>query len=145
MSNIEAIKFQPVNWASAGAEIIGVRRKVFVVERRFDKKMLFDSFDLESFHLVASNSGEQIIGCGRLTRDGRLGRIAVLIDQRGKGIGTMILGRLIKIAEQNQIKNISLNTERDLVNFYQQQSFAETGPVYMKQGVPYQHMIKHLG
>ena len=145
MSNIETIEFQPINWATAAAEIISVRRKVFVVERRFDKKMLYDKFDTDSFHLIATNEGEQTIGCGRLTRDGRLGRIAVLIDQRGKGIGTMILGRLIKIAEQNQIKNISLNTERDLVNFYQQQSFAETGPVYMKQGVPYQHMIKHLG
>ncbi|MGX5174163.1 GNAT family N-acetyltransferase [Aliikangiella sp. IMCC44653] len=136
-------RFAQVSWATSANEILEVRKKVFVVEQRFDKEVLCDCFDNDCYHILAYK-GDEIIACGRLTPDGRVSKIAVLINHRGSGVGSSILTQLITLAKKLKIKNLTLNAETDLVHFYDQQSFEVDGPVYMKQGIPYQRMRKYL-
>lgn len=136
--------FTHVSWSSAAGEIIELRKKVFVIEQRFDETSLYDKHDLNSQHVLVTNQFNKSIGCGRLTEEGKIGQIAVLIDHRGQGIGSRILQKLTEIAQKFQITDLSISTETDLVHFYDQQQFHTDGPVYMKKGVPFQRMVKHL-
>ena len=145
MSVLKPYEYVQVNWLSESDEIMRIREKVFIIEQRFGKETLIDHQDSNSFHLLVSDNKGRAIACGRLTKNGRIGRIAVNIDHRGSGIGTMMLNKLIKIAEQNEINNLTLNTETELTHFYDQQHFQTEGPVYMKQGVPFQRMRMNLG
>jgi predicted GNAT family N-acyltransferase len=144
MASLEPYEYVQVNWLEESDQIMRIREKVFIIEQRFSKETLIDHLDSDSFHLLVKNSKGKSVACGRLNKRGRIGRIAVMIDHRGAGIGTMILNKLIKIAEKNKIRNLTLNTETELTHFYDQQKFYVDGPVYMKQGVPFQRMIMRL-
>ncbi|MCW8879116.1 MAG: GNAT family N-acetyltransferase [Kangiellaceae bacterium] len=144
MPDLTGIQFKEVDWSDATDAIRAIRYKVFIIEQRFERKMLEDRHDPYCHHILATDIHDIPIGCGRLNQDGRIGRIAVLVSHRGHGIGTNLLGQLIKIARQSHIPQLSLNAETDLSHFYDQQKFHADGPVYMKQGVPYQRMTKRL-
>lgn len=142
--SLEEYHFTNVSWATAAGDIIELRKKVFIIEQRFDERSLYDEYDLNSQHILVSNNTNKPIACGRLTAEGKVGRIAVLMSERRQGIGSTILEKLISIAEKIHITNLSLNAETEQVNFYNQQKFHADGPVYMKKGVPFQKMVKEL-
>lgn len=144
MSTLKSYKFVELGWISGASEIMDIREKVFVIEQRFDKEVLCDEEDGFSIHVLAIDEYGQAIGCGRLTPKGRVGRMAVLIGHRGEGVGTMLLTQLMKIAERKKLPNVSLNVETELTHFYDQQKFSADGPVYMKQGIPFQRMKRNL-
>ncbi len=144
MSTLKSFEFVQVKWAAASSDIMQIREKVFIIEQRFGKETLIDKDDPKSFHILVLNKSGKTVACGRLNPNGRIGRIAVLIDHRGSGIGTMLLSKLIRIAEKRKITTLTLNTETDLTHFYDQQRFHIDGPVYMKQGVPFQRMRMSL-
>lgn len=138
-------KFEEVDWIETSEEIKTVRQKVFIVEQHFETRMIEDHHDNYCHHILVRNRQNKVVACGRLNPDGRIGRIAVLMNYRCRGIGTAILDKLIAIAQQTQIPSLSLNAETELSQFYNQQKFRPVGPVFMKQGVPYQRMSKRLG
>lgn len=144
MSTLSSFQFKQVDWETAAADILAIRQKVFIIEQRFDKTTLSDRHDIYCSHILVTDQSGKPVACGRLNRNGRIGHIAVLMDQRGKGVGTMLLSKLIKIAQKKHINHISLNAETELTPFYHQQQFHPDGPVYMKQGIPFQKMIKKL-
>lgn len=144
MARLEEYHFIDISWSTAASDVIELRKKVFVVEQRFDESHLYDHNDLDSYHILATNSSGKSIGCGRITLEGKIDYIAVLINERGHGVGSMILKKLIEVAERHQIIDLSLCTETALVHFYDQQDFYVEGPVYMKKGVPFQKMVKNL-
>ncbi len=137
-------RFEQVTWAADAGDIMEVRKKVFVIEQRFDKEILCDTSDGSSYHVIVHDKYAKPIACGRLTPDGKIDKIAVLINHRGEGIGSSILTQLVAIAKSHNIHDLTLNAEKELVRFYDQQSFHIDGPVYMKQGVPHQRMSKKL-
>jgi len=137
-------QYDNVNWLASADEIMDVRRKVFVIEQRFHKEIVCDHIDHKCFHILVRDENNQAIGCGRLSPDGRVSKIAVIISHRSIGIGSRILGELIKLAKQSHIDNLTLNAETDLTKFYFQKKFSVDGPVYMKQGVPHQRLVKRL-
>lgn len=138
------LNFKEVDWSEACDAIRSIRYKVFVIEQHFENKMLEDRHDPYCHHILVTDDNQAPIGCGRLNQDGRIGRIAVVMSHRGHGVGTNLLGQLIKIARQSHIPRLSLNAETDLSHFYDQQQFLADGPVFMKQGVPHQRMTKRL-
>ena len=140
LANIKRYQFHRVEWQLAASQIMDIRLKVFVVEQRLAKEVICDAYEHRAIHLLVTEKNGPPIACGRLTEYGRLGRIAVLIGHRNCGIGTHILRRLIDIAQAEGMTNVSLNTETDLLEFYNHEHFDIDGPVYMKQGIPYQRM-----
>ncbi len=144
ISRIKSFTAQQVDWQSASNEILAIRHKVFMIEQHFFVNSLCDSIDPECFHVNVRNKDGMVVATGRLSPQGRIGRIAVLLPYRGAGIGSEILTDLIKIARKNKLPNISLNAELDNRHFYDLQKFSANGPVYMKQGVAHQMLTKQL-
>jgi len=144
MPNFEDYEFSQVSWLVGAANIMALRKKVFVIEQHFDKEVICDQYDNDCYHILVKDHSMQPIACGRLTTGGHIGKIAVVLTHRYNGIGKKILHKLIELAEINHIYNLSLNTETELSEFYNHQNFHTDGPVYMKQGIPFQKMCKKL-
>lgn len=131
-------------WKDSFNEILAVRHKVFMVEQHFSDKVLCDINDNDCFHIIVRDEQEQVVGSGRITEQGRIGRIAVLLSHRGNGLGNKILERLVEIAQQQAISKLSLNAELSERNMYNTHQFAVAGPVFMKQGIPHQMFTRKL-
>ena len=67
------------------------------------------------------------IGCGRLLPDGHIGRVAVMSDWRGQGVGAALLVRLIDLAKARGDKRVLLNAQTQAMPFYARYGFAPTG------------------
>lgn len=140
----KSFKFEQTSWEESCDEILAVRHKVFMIEQHFNEAILCDLQDPDCIHIVARNAEGLVIGTGRLSLTGRIGRIAVLLPYRGVGIGSKILSGLIQIGRSHKFNNISLNAELDNMHFYDAQNFMASGPVYMKKGVPHQMLTRKL-
>ena len=144
LSSTGKFDFIQTTWLSSSGEILAVRHKVFMIEQRFGGNVLCDLLDPSCYHIIVKNNIDETIAAGRLTEEGRIGRIAVRLSYRNKGIGSQLLTELVNIGYQNGLKNISLNAELGNTEFYNNQDFAASGPVYMKNGVPHQMLTKKL-
>ncbi len=141
---IQSFRFEQASWQESCDEILAIRHKVFVIEQHFNENILCDLHDLNGIHIISRNVEGLVIAVGRLSLEGRIGRIAVLLPYRGVGIGSKILSELVKIGHFHKLNNISLNAELDNIHFYDTHHFMASGPVYMKKGVPHQMLTRKL-
>ncbi|NVJ62423.1 MAG: GNAT family N-acetyltransferase [Gammaproteobacteria bacterium] len=131
---------QEVSWASHHSELQEVRQKVFVFEQRVDQEIEIDGRDPECYHVLVKTSFGEPIGTGRLTPEGKIGRVSVLMNFRNKGIGSKILHELIQIAEREKLEAVKLHAQIHAVEFYERHQFVANGPVFMEAGIPHQSM-----
>jgi predicted GNAT family N-acyltransferase len=143
-NRIRSFQFQHTTWQESSNDILDIRHRVFMIEQHIRDNVLCDLDDNECFHVVVKNTQGDIVACGRITEEGRIGRLAVLLPYRGMGIGTKLFKTLIDIGKSKNLKNISLNAELGDQRFYNMQQFTSAGPVYMKQGVPHQMLARKL-
>ena len=76
-------------------DICAIRYEVFVDEQNVPEKLEIDGLDDEAKHVLAFID-EVPIGTGRILSDGHIGRVAVLKNHRGVGIGKLIMRELVK-------------------------------------------------
>ena len=80
-----------------------------------------DSMESESFHKAAFDSNGNMIGVGRIHFIGNIAQIrymAIIKQFRSKGFGSKLITELEKIAVENDMKKIFLNSRISAVNFY---------------------------
>ena len=85
------------------------------------------------------------IGTGRLLvqgKSGHIGRMAVLADWRGKGVGRALLERLLEEAATLHLQNLALHSQTQACGFYRGFGFVEEGPEYMEAGIPHRTMVR---
>lgn len=103
-----------------------------------------DEFDLSASHALAYQ-GEQCIGTARLVHLGdgqaQIGRMAVLAQFRGKGMGKLILSRLIDLAKLEGASSLILHSQITAIPFYEKLGFHAEGPSYEEAGIPHRNMI----
>lgn len=134
------------DWANAADReaLTGVREAVFVQEQRVPRDMEIDDDDPRSTHVLARAADGQSIGSGRLARNGFIGRMAVLSDWRGRGVGTMLLHTLLDQARVQRMAAVSLHAQRDAVSFYLRHGFAADGAEFEEAGIPHVLMRRSL-
>ena len=84
------------------------------------------------------------IGTGRLLPQGRIGRMAVLAERRGQGVGAAILRCLVDAARQRGDRSVELSAQRSAEAFYLRHGFAATGEPYREAGIEHIHMTRVL-
>ena len=132
-----------VVWEEAQQELLEVRQKVFVCEQRIAPDIEIDGKDPDCYHVLATSPSGQPIGVGRMTATGKIGRIAVLMPYRGGGLGSLILNKLIEIANNEKMTNVHLNAQIQALRFYEQHRFIPKGPVFMEAGIPHRSMQRY--
>ncbi len=139
MNPSPAYAVKPVPWAVHAADLQAIRRAVFVVEQRVPEEEEWDDNDAVCQHVLAL-AGSLPIGTGRLLPDGQVGRMAVLKDWRGRGVGRAMLTLLLALARQSGFTTVVLHAQTHALNFYIKQGFSAEGPEFMEAGIPHQLM-----
>lgn len=117
-----------------------VRETVFVGEQRVPPEMEWDRDDRTALHVVALDADGKPVGTGRLTTDGHIGRMAVLRDWRGVGVGAALLQALTAAARDRGLEEIVLNAQVGAIGFYRRYGYTEEGDTFMEAGIPHRRM-----
>ncbi|HKP61070.1 MAG TPA: GNAT family N-acetyltransferase [Polyangiales bacterium] len=139
-----SFRVRQVDWAEAGPTLMAIRRRVFVDEQHVPIELEQDGLDPECVHVLAEDQGGQPIGTGRLRGDGRIGRMAVLADQRGGGVGAVILRALTDAARARGLRELELHAQTSAQAFYEREGWQAHGEVYLEAGIPHVDMRKRL-
>lgn len=126
-----------VDWIAGERALRAVRIKVFVEEQRVPEALEWDGLDESSSHVIAVAAGGTPIGTGRLLRDGHIGRMAVLEEWRGRGVGSALLERLLAIAVKAGLEEVKLHAQTHATGFYARHGFTAEGGEFMEAGIPH--------
>lgn len=132
------------DWTSLGELAGAVRETVFVREQGVPLDMELDEFDAVSRHVLARGPNGEPIGTGRLLPDGHIGRMSVLPEWRGKGVGTALLSHLIEDARQQGMNRLVLNAQTSARDFYRHFDFEAEGDEFIEAGIPHVRMALTL-
>ncbi|MBN1772785.1 MAG: GNAT family N-acetyltransferase [Deltaproteobacteria bacterium] len=136
---------ETTDWATSEAELYAVRRAVFVEEQHVPRELEVDEADPVALHLLVRDADARPIGTGRLAPDGRIGRMAVLAEWRGRGVGAAILERLVGVARERGLAEVVAAAQVRAVGFYERHGFRAAGPVFDDAGLPHRTMHRRLG
>lgn len=135
---------RPAGWPASRHALQAVRRTVFIDEQHVPEALEWDDNDEKSRHVLALSIHGEPIGTGRLLPDGHIGRMAVLREWRGKGVGSTILRALLDLARQDGLHTIRLNAQTHALAFYARHGFSVGGDVFMGAGIPHLEMRLQL-
>jgi predicted GNAT family N-acyltransferase len=124
-----------------------VREEVFVKEQGFVDE--FDEIDRRATHIILYDKEERPIAtCRIFTEDDPnayiLGRLAVIKDYRGEGLGSYVVEQAEKCVCEKGGTSLSLHAQCRAKEFYQKLGYQEYGPVEDDQGCPHIWMKKRM-
>jgi predicted GNAT family N-acyltransferase len=136
--------FFVTTWGADRPLLQQVRRRVFVVEQQVPEEEEWDDDDLVAVHVLATRNRDPV-GTGRLTPAGKIGRLAVLSEFRGRGIGARILDMLVREASHRGMVELFLHAQLQAVHFYEKAGFTAQGREFVEAGILHIRMTRRLG
>jgi len=133
-----------VSWHDGEPLLRAIREKVFMQEQGVPAELEWDGLDGPSHHALALSANGEAIGCGRLTPDGHIGRMAVLPEWRRKRIGSAILELLVDYARSQHYEHVALNAQVQAIPLYKNFGFELEGDEFMEANIPHRKMTLHL-
>lgn len=137
------IKVRLTDWSHDRVGIRSVRTRVFIDEQKVPEELEWDEIDGNCMHALAFAADEPV-GTGRLTAEGYIGRMAVLPDWRGRGVGARILETLMAAARTRGDRICRLNAQTYAMGFYARYGFRPEGEEFMEAGIPHRRMVLHF-
>ena len=122
-------------------KIRNIRNNVFTNEQHIDPGMDFDGQDGDAIHVLIIYKGKYV-GTGRMLNDGHIGRLAVLKEYRGQGLGADIVLSLVKEAKNKNLKRVYLGAQKHAVGFYKKLGFSVYGEPYTEVNIKHVCMEK---
>lgn len=141
MQDIEVLV---TTWGVDRPSLQRVRRAVFIVEQQVSEEDEWDAQDTVSVHVLAVRNREPV-GTGRLTPGGKIGRLAVLREYRGRGLGARIVRVLLQEALHRGMIDVYLHAQVQALPFYEKLGFTAAGEVFEEAGIPHRKMHRTLG
>lgn len=133
------------DYAEHLADLRAVREPVFIREQNCPPELEWDELDPQSVHVLARDASGAPIGTARLTPLHTIGRMAVLADWRGRGVGAALLQDLIERARALGHPAIELHAQTHAIGFYERFGFTAFGPEYDEAGIRHRSMRLDLG
>lgn len=113
---------------------------MFVTEQGVPEQLEWDGKDAQAVHLIAETASGMAIGTARLLAGGRIGRMAVLANYRGQGVGSALLKQVLRLARQQGLRTLSLHAQIQVVPFYRRFGFEVVGDSFEEAGITHQAM-----
>ncbi len=129
-----------MHWEEVKHLAYPIRLTVFVNEQQVPEELELDEDDPTAWHAVVLDHGKAI-ATGRLLRSGKIGRLAVLKEYRGLGLGGELLKTLVSYGRQEGIKEFLLHAQTSAVGFYERHGFKAIGPVFNEAGIDHIRMM----
>ena len=139
------------------AEVYRIRHVVFVDEQEVPVELERDELDEGAEHFLARSHGRPV-GAGRLVVEstgfadveasagpvGHLGRLAVLGDARGGGLGVGLVRAIEERARERGLAVLVLSAQVSAIAFYERLGYAAYGPVFDDAGIDHRWMRRSL-
>lgn len=119
-----------------------IRGRVFINEQNVPWEEEYDHNDYTAT-LFNAYEDEKVVGAARLYA-GKIGRIAVLSDYRGQGIGSSLVERCEKAAIEQGFTKVKLAAQLESIPFYEKQGYTFYGDIFLDAGIPHRNMKKLL-
>lgn len=126
---------------------LAIRRRVFVEEQGIPESIELDGLDSLCVHWLAFE-GDHAIGTARLRflegGRARAERVAVLPEQRGRGVGAALLAAAEAEALLRGCRDVVVHAQARTVPFYERQGFEPQGEEFVEAGIPHREMHRRL-
>lgn len=143
-NSLKNLEILLVDWVKASKEAFFIRKAVFIDEQRVPEELELDADDLQAIHVLAKIDGLSV-GTARLVAiskdQAQIGRMAVLDQYRGQGIGRQILEKLIQFAQEKDFTGLFLHSQVNAIPFYEKMGFKADGDIYDEAGIPHRNMM----
>lgn len=127
-------------------QALSLRLRVFCEEQGVELAAEQDGRDHEAIHLVAVE-GDRLIGtCRLLVEEGtaRLGRNAVSVEARGRGVGATLLEAADRAAAQAGADRIRLHAQLRARTLYERAGYVPQGDTFLEEGIEHVTMEKRV-
>ena len=144
------IAIETQSWLTARDAAYAIRHAVFVEEQGIPAELEIDDYDLIAEHALAFFDG-RCVATARIyldeqdTSKAKIGRMAVLREFRGQGIGTALLGEAIRAGMMQGASVFELHAQQNAAPFYAKLQFKRDGAIFDEVGIPHQRMRLVLG
>lgn len=122
-----------------------LREVVFIEEQQVPRELEWDDADAEAVHFLAEDHRGQAVGTARLLPSGQIGRMAVIAERRGFGIGRALLDAAVDAAREEGRYAVFLHAQTHAMAFYRKAGFEPSGEIFEEAGIPHVHMEMTLG
>lgn len=129
------------------ATCLALRRIVFIEEQGVSEADERDDLDGQAVHLLAWVDGRAVGSARLLTtgHSGKIGRVCVLADQRGSGLGAALIGAAVEeFRRMPGIEVVKLGAQTHAIAFYEKLGFVAFGPEYDDAGIAHRDMMLDL-
>jgi len=136
------LKIEIAKWIDDHTQLKNIREKVFIQEQKVTPQLEWDGMDEKAIHFLVFND-KAAIGCARaiVIKDHmQLGRMAVLKEYRGQGIGGALIEKAMTIAKLNQLSAIYISAQCHAIDFYKKFGFEVTSDIYLDAEIPHRDM-----
>lgn len=138
--NIPNYYVEPASYQVDLEALHQIRTSVFVIEQQIPPEEEFDALDSQCHHVIARDVERRAIGTGRLSPEGKIGRLAVLPEWRRQGVGQSLLRALIEKARTLGLGAVSANAQVAALDFYQKFGFTPQGDSFVEAGIPHRNV-----
>ncbi len=138
-----SIETRVAKWSDDQKTLRAIRHAVFVVEQAVPPDLEWDGEDKDCQHALVIVDG-RYVATGRITRAGKIGRMAVLKEARGAGIGGALLQQLLEMARDAGFDSVYLHAQTHALRFYARHGFVADGPEFDEAAIPHRHMTCRL-
>jgi predicted GNAT family N-acyltransferase len=123
-----------------------IRKLVFIEEQKVPEHLEMDEFDETAIHFVGYENGHPVAASRLRFVDeyGKLERICVLKEFRGRHFGQQIIHEMEKVINAKGYKKAKLNAQTHAESFYQSLGYHTVSGEFMDAGIPHVTMIKTL-
>ena len=140
------MEVRPARDRSGVDQALALRERVFCGEQGVPLEADQDGLDERAIQVVAVEAGRVIGTCRVLVESGvgRLGRMAVEADARGRGLGAAILAAAERSAAEAGAREMRLHAQRYVEDLYAAAGYAPYGEPFVEEGIPHVAMEKRL-
>jgi predicted GNAT family N-acyltransferase len=134
--------------------VFAVRMIVFVEEQQVPPEEELDVMDITATHFLARltdavpGDREAIVGAARLVDKGegkgKIGRVAVLREHRGKGVGALLMRQVEQTAREQGFTYLALDAQCYAIPFYEKLGYVAQGDVFLDCAIEHRYMSRPL-
>ena len=142
----------PVTNFAEREAVFAVRMTVFVEEQAVPPEEELDAYDVAAMHflarLAADTTSSGIVGTARLVDKGhgtgKVGRVAVLREHRGQGVGALLMRHIEQAARASGFTELILEAQCHALPFYEKLGYVAEGDIFLDCNIEHRLMRKSL-
>ena len=124
----------------------GIRTTVFVEEQEVPLELEMDEYDAIATHFLLRDGETPLATARLLDKHGlaKIGRVAVLKEARGRGLGLLLMQAVIEEAKRREFTESVLDAQTYAVPFYARLGYVAEGAEFDDAGIPHFLMRRKL-